>query len=150
MMLFVRGKILPERKNPINRLLIWFYRPVISIVLRAKLLTVIAGDRDSRGDDHPAARLGSEFMPTLNEGTLMYMPVSLPGLSVTKAGELMQTQDKIIKTFPEVESVFGKSGRAATATDPAPTEMFETVHQSQTRGRMAARYDGRYADRRDG
>ena len=66
-------------------------------------------------------------MPSLNEGTLLYMPVTLPGLSVTKAGELLQTQDKIIKSFPEVESVYGKAGRAATATDPAPTEMFETV-----------------------
>src|SRR5260370_28958063 len=66
-------------------------------------------------------------MPTLNEGTLMYMPVSVPGMSVTKAAELLQTQDRIIKTFPEVASVFGKSGRAATATDPAPVEMFETI-----------------------
>ncbi len=127
MMLFVRGKILPERKNPINLVLIWLYRPIISVVLRAKLLTVIVAIAILGATIIPLQRLGSEFMPTLNEGTLMYMPVSLPGLSVTKAGELMQTQDKIIKTFPEVESVFGKSGRAATATDPAPTEMFETV-----------------------
>ena len=75
----------------------------------------------------PASKLGSEFMPTLNEGTLFYMPVTLPGISVTKAAELLQTQDKIIKSFPEVESVWGKAGRAATATDPAPTEMVETV-----------------------
>jgi copper/silver efflux system protein len=75
----------------------------------------------------PAMKLGSEFMPTLNEGTLLFMPVSLPGLSVTKAAELLQTQDRIIKSFPEVESVFGKAGRAATATDPAPVEMSETV-----------------------
>src|SRR3546814_3998617 len=75
----------------------------------------------------PASRLGSEFMPTLNEGTLLYMPASLPGMSVTKASELLQQQDRIIKGFPEVESVFGKAGRALTATDPAPLEMFETV-----------------------
>src|SRR5207248_11134284 len=75
----------------------------------------------------PLSRLGSEFMPTLNEGKLMYMTVSVPGMSVTKAAELLQTQDRIIKTFPEVASVFGKSGRAATATDPAPVEMFETI-----------------------
>ena len=75
----------------------------------------------------PASRLGSEFMPTLNEGTLFYMPTTLPGLSVTKAAELLQTQDKIIKSFPEVASVWGKAGRASTATDPAPTEMFETI-----------------------
>src|SRR3954467_5754423 len=75
----------------------------------------------------PAMKLGCEFMPTLNEGTLLFMPVSLPGLSITKAAELLQTQDRIIKSFPEVESVFGKAGRAATATDPAPIEMSETV-----------------------
>jgi Cu(I)/Ag(I) efflux system membrane protein CusA/SilA len=127
MMLFVRGRILPERRNPINRALIWLYRPVISLVLRAKLATVIIALVILGVTVIPLSHLGSEFMPTLNEGTLMYMPVSLPGLSVTKAAELMQTQDKIIKNFPEVASVFGKAGRAATATDPAPTEMFETI-----------------------
>src|SRR5579871_1192623 len=76
---------------------------------------------------YPITQVGTEFMPTLNEGTLLYMPVSLPSMSVTKAAELIQLQDKIIKRFPEVESVFGKAGRAETATDPAPTEMFETV-----------------------
>ena len=76
---------------------------------------------------YPASQLGSEFMPTLNEGTLLYMPASLPGMSITKAAEVLQTQDKIIKSFPEVSSVYGKAGRANTATDPAPTEMFETV-----------------------
>ena len=76
---------------------------------------------------YPAMRLGSEFMPTLNEGTLLFMPASLPGMSVTKAAELLQTQDRIIKSFPEVASVYGKAGRAQTATDPAPLEMFETV-----------------------
>src|SRR4030081_557030 len=75
----------------------------------------------------PARQLGTEFMPNLNEGTLLYMPTTLPGISVTKAGELMQTQDKIIRSFPEVASVYGKAGRAATATDPAPSEMFETI-----------------------
>jgi Cu/Ag efflux pump CusA len=76
---------------------------------------------------YPASQLGSEFMPTLNEGTLLYMPASLPGMSITKAAEVVQTQDKIIKSFPEVASVWGKAGRASTATDPAPTEMVETV-----------------------
>src|SRR5215475_12664863 len=75
----------------------------------------------------PASQIGSEFMPTLNEGTLFYMPTTLPGISVTKAADLLQMQDRIIKSFPEVESVFGKAGRASTATDPAPTEMYETV-----------------------
>ncbi len=86
----------------------------------------------------PAMRLGSEFMPNLNEGTLFYMPTTLPGLSITKAGELLQTQNKIIKSFPEVESVFGKAGRAQTATDPAPLEMFETVINLKPEKPMAA------------
>jgi Cu(I)/Ag(I) efflux system membrane protein CusA/SilA len=127
MLLFIRGRILPERKNPVNRLLIWLYRPIISIVLRAKTLTILLALIVLGVTAWPLARLGSEFMPTLNEGTLLYMPVTLPGLSVTKAAELLQTQDRIIRGFPEVESVFGKSGRASTATDPAPVEMFETV-----------------------
>ncbi|MBF0180011.1 MAG: efflux RND transporter permease subunit [Magnetococcales bacterium] len=127
MLLFVRGRILPERKNPVNRLLIWLYRPVIWLVMRAKILVVLLAIGVLVASIAPAKRLGSEFMPALNEGTLLYMPTTLPGLSITKAEELLQTQDKIIKSFPEVASVFGKAGRAATATDPAPTEMFETV-----------------------
>jgi Cu(I)/Ag(I) efflux system membrane protein CusA/SilA len=127
MILFVRGRILPEHKNPLNRTMIWIYRPVIRAVLRAKTLTITLALVVLALTAIPLMRLGSEFMPSLNEGTLMYMPVSLPGLSVTKAAELLQTQDKIIKSFPEVESVFGKSGRAETATDPAPTEMMETI-----------------------
>jgi Cu(I)/Ag(I) efflux system membrane protein CusA/SilA len=127
MVLFIRGRIVPEKKNPINRFLIWIYRPVIALVMRAKLLTVAAALLVLAASAWPVARLGTEFMPTLNEGTLFYMPVTLPGISITKAAELLQTQDKIIKSFPEVASVYGKAGRANTATDPAPTEMFETV-----------------------
>ncbi|MDB5380212.1 MAG: czcA [Rubritepida sp.] len=127
MLLFVRGRILPERRNPVNRLLIWLYRPLIAVVLKAKSLTIVLALLTVAGTACPLTRLGSEFMPTLNEGTLMYMPVSLPGMSVTKAAELLQTQNRIIRSFPEVASVFGKAGRAATATDPAPTEMFETI-----------------------
>ena len=127
MILFVRGKIVPEAKNPLNRLLIWLYRPVINLVLRAKTLTILLALVALAATWIPIRNLGSEFMPNLNEGTLMFMPTTLPGLSVTKAGELLQTQNKIIKSFPEVESVFGKAGRAATATDPAPTEMVETL-----------------------
>nr|WP_205208542.1 CusA/CzcA family heavy metal efflux RND transporter [Arenimonas caeni] len=127
MLLFVRGKILPEAKNPVNRFLIAIYRPVIAVVLRHKAATLVLALVALLGTAWPASRLGSEFMPTLNEGTLLYMPASLPGMSVTKAAELLQQQDRIIKTFPEVESVFGKAGRALTATDPAPLEMFETV-----------------------
>ena len=127
MLLFIRGKIMPEQKNPLNRFLIWIYRPVIAWVMRWKKITILAAVITLVMSAIPAMKLGSEFMPVLNEGTLLYMPSSLPAMSVTKAGELLQTQDKILKTFPEVASVFGKAGRAATATDPAPMEMFETV-----------------------
>ena len=127
MFLFIRGRIIAEHKNPINRLLIWLYRPIIKGVLKAKTFTILVALVALGASYWPASKLGSEFMPTLNEGTLFYMPTTLPGLSVTKAAELLQTQNKIIKSFPEVESVFGKSGRAATATDPAPTEMIETI-----------------------
>jgi len=127
MLLFVRGRILPERRNPVNRALIAVYRPVIRLVLRHKAATLALAVAALALTALPAGRIGSEFMPALNEGTLLYMPATLPGLSVTKAAELLQKQDRIIKSFPEVESVFGKAGRAQTATDPAPMEMFETV-----------------------
>jgi len=129
MVVFVRGRIIPEHRNPVNRVLIAVYRPIIGAVLKAKSLTIIVAIAALVITIWPARQLGSEFMPVLNEGTLMYMPTTLPGLSVTKAADLMQTQDRIIKTFPEVLSVFGKAGRALTATDPAPTEMFETIIQ---------------------
>ena len=127
MLLFVRGKIVPEHKNPVNRFLIAGYRPVINVVLRHRMATIVLALVALFASLWPATRLGSEFMPTLNEGTLLYMPASLPGMSVTKASELLQQQDRILKGFPEVESVFGKAGRALTATDPAPLEMFETT-----------------------
>ena len=127
MLLFIRGKIMPEAKNPVNRFLIWVYRPLIAGVMRWKKMTILLAVVVLGVSFYPASKLGSEFMPTLNEGTLLYMPASLPGMSITKAAELMQTQNKIIKSFPEVASVYGKAGRANTATDPAPTEMFETV-----------------------
>ena len=127
MMLFIRGKVMPEAKNPVNRFLVWAYRPIIAGVMRWKKMTIVAAVVALVASIYPASQLGSEFMPTLNEGTLLYMPASLPGMSITKAAELMQTQNKIIKSFPEVASVYGKAGRANTATDPAPTEMFETV-----------------------
>jgi len=127
MVLFIRGKIVPEHRNPLNRFLIWAYRPLIAGVMRWKKLTILLALLILAASYYPASRLGSEFMPTLNEGTLLYMPATLPGLSVTKAAEIMQTQNRLIKTFPEVTSVIGKAGRAATATDPAPLEMFETV-----------------------
>jgi len=127
MVIFVRGRIVPEHRNPINRFLIWIYRPVIGGVLRAKTLVVLLALAALAVTIWPARQLGTEFMPDLNEGTLLFMPTTLPGISVTKASELMQTQDRIIKSFPEVVSVFGKAGRAETSTDPAPPEMFETI-----------------------
>ena len=138
MMLFVRGRVVPEHKNPMNRALIWAYRPIIKGVLRAKALTIGIALAVLAASIWPATKLGSEFMPNLNEGTLMYMPTTLPGLSITKSAELLQTQNKIIKTFPEVESVFGKAGRAGTATDPAPTEMFETIINLKPPGQWRA------------
>jgi Cu(I)/Ag(I) efflux system membrane protein CusA/SilA len=127
MVIFIRGRIIHEHRNPLNRFLIWVYRPVIKAVLNAKTLTVLVAFAVLAVTVWPARQLGTEFMPNLNEGTLFYMPTTLPGISVTKAAELLQMQDRIIKTFPEVDSVFGKAGRASTATDPAPTEMYETV-----------------------
>ncbi len=127
MVLFVRGRIIPEHRNPLNRLLIGLYRPLIAGVLRARVLTILLAVGVLAATAWPARQLGSEFMPDLDEGSLLYMPTTLPALSVTKAGELLATQDRIIKSFPEVASVYGKAGRAGTATDPAPMEMFETV-----------------------
>ncbi len=127
MVWLIRGRILPESKNPVNRVLIASYRPLIAWVMRHKVVTILAAVAVSAATLWPASKLGTEFMPTLNEGTLFYMPTSLPGMSITKAAELAQVQNRIIKSFPEVESVIGKAGRAATATDPAPIEMFETV-----------------------
>ena len=127
MVIFVRGRIMPERKNPLNRLLIWVYRPLIKAVLGAKTLVVLLAIAALAVTVFPARQLGSEFMPNLDEGTLLYMPTTLPGISVTKAAELIQAQDRILRTFPEVASVYGKAGRAVTATDPAPPEMFEII-----------------------
>jgi Cu(I)/Ag(I) efflux system membrane protein CusA/SilA len=127
MMFFIRGRIMPEQKNPVNRFLIWVYRPIIQAVMRHKIVTLLLAGVVMAVTVFPASRIGSEFMPTLNEGSLFYMPASLPGMSVTEAARLLQTTNRIIKTFPEVESVYGKAGRAASATDPAPMEMFETV-----------------------
>src|SRR5204863_5017432 len=127
MVLFVRGRIIPEHRNPLNRFLIAVYRPVIRLVLQAKTLTIAIALVVLAVSVWPVMRLGTEFMPNLDEGTLLYMPTTLPGLSVTKSAELLQMQDRIIRSFPEVASVYGKAGRALTATDPAPLEMFETI-----------------------
>jgi len=127
MLLFIRGRIVPEHRNPVNRLLVALYRPVIHGVLKHRVLTLGVAGLVLLASLWPASRLGSEFMPTLNEGSLLYMPTTLPGLSVTQAQKLLQQQDRVLRSFPEVESVFGKAGRAMTATDPAPMEMFETT-----------------------
>src|SRR5262245_40302455 len=127
MVIFVHGRIIAEHKNPLNRFLIAIYRPVIRLVLQAKTLTIVIALAILLVSVWPMTRLGTEFMPNLDEGTLLFMPTTLPGLSVTKSAELLQMQDRIIRSFPEVESVYGKAGRAQTATDPAPIEMFETI-----------------------
>jgi Cu(I)/Ag(I) efflux system membrane protein CusA/SilA len=124
---FIRGRILQEKHNPINRLLIWIYHPVLEIVLRFKWATLALALFIVAVTVIPYQRLGSEFMPPLWEGDLLYMPTTLPGISITKARELLQQTDRIIKTFPEVDHVFGKIGRAETATDPAPLSMIETT-----------------------
>ncbi|MFQ5432151.1 MAG: efflux RND transporter permease subunit, partial [Nitrospinota bacterium] len=124
---FVKGDIVPERKNPINILLISIYRPVIRLAMRAKALVLILVIGMLLFSISPLKKLGSEFMPPLMEGDILYMPSMLPGVSITKAKEALQQTDKILKTFPEVERVFGKAGRAETATDPAPLAMFETI-----------------------
>ncbi len=127
MVAFIRGRILAESKNPLNRILIAVYRPVIGWVLRCPWLTLALAILLLAGTAYSIRDIGSEFMPPLNEGTLLYMPTALPGLSAGKAAELLQQTDRMIKQFPEVKSVFGKAGRAETATDPAPLEMSETT-----------------------
>ncbi|MFH1981556.1 MAG: efflux RND transporter permease subunit [Pseudomonadota bacterium] len=123
----IRGHIRPENKNPVNRFLIWVYHPIIKLVLKAKTLVVVLAVVILALTYIPLSRMGSEFMPPLNEGDLLYMPTTLPGISITKAKELLQQTDRIIASFPEVQNVFGKIGRAETATDPAPLSMIETT-----------------------
>jgi Cu(I)/Ag(I) efflux system membrane protein CusA/SilA len=138
MTIFIRGHIRPEHDNPLNRGLIAIYKPLLSKVLHypkvtlgvALVLVVITL--------YPLSKLGSEFMPPLDEGDLLYMPTALPGLSVSKASEILQLSDRLIKTVPEVKSVFGKTGRAETATDPAPLEMLETTIQFKPRDEWRA------------
>ncbi|KAB2888761.1 MAG: efflux RND transporter permease subunit [Desulfobulbaceae bacterium] len=124
---FIRGRIRPERANPLNRLLIRIYHPAVDVVLRWRKLTLVAALLAILSIAWPLSKMGSEFMPALYEGDLLYMPTTLPGLSVTKAREVLQQTDRIIRQFPEVEHVFGKIGRAETATDPAPMMMIETT-----------------------
>jgi len=125
--LFIKGKIRPESKNPISRFSIMLYKPIIEFALKYKKLVLGLTVLIVALTVIPLSQLGSEFMPPLYEGDLLYMPTTLPGISVGKAKELLQQTDRIIKSFPEVERVFGKAGRAATATDPAPLTMLETT-----------------------
>jgi Cu(I)/Ag(I) efflux system membrane protein CusA/SilA len=129
----IRGRIPQEGRNPLNRLLIAGYRPLLAVVLRAPWLTLAIAVLLALSTLIPLSRLGTEFLPPLDEGDLLYMPSALPGLSTGKAAELLQQSDRLIATVPEVKSVFGKIGRAETATDPAPLEMVETVVQLRPR-----------------
>ena len=133
---FIRGRITPEMKNPVNRILIAVYRPMIKLVIsrpKAVLLVSLLGVLVGLW---PANKLGSEFMPPLDEGDIMYMPTTYPGISIGKARELLQQTDKLIATLPEVKSVFGKIGRADTATDPAPLTMIETIIQLKPKDQL--------------
>jgi Cu(I)/Ag(I) efflux system membrane protein CusA/SilA len=135
---WIRGKLPPEHKNPLNRWLIAAYRPLLERVLRRPWATLGIALALLASVAWPLSRLGGEFMPRLDEGDLLYMPSALPGLSAAKAGELLQQTDRMIRTVPEVAHVFGKAGRAETATDPAPMEMFETTIQFRPREQWRA------------
>jgi len=130
---FVRGKVVAEHKNPVNRLLTTLYMPVLKLALRFPKITVLIALGTLIIGFWPVNKIGSEFMPPLDEGDLMYMPTTYPGISIGKARQLLQQTDKLIKTVPEVETVFGKVGRAETATDPAPLTMIETFIQFKPR-----------------
>ena len=134
----VRGRIPRETANPLNRFLMAVYRPALETVLRFPGTTLLVAAAVLAVTVIPASRLGAEFMPALDEGDLLYMPSALPGLSVSKASQLLQQTDRLIKTVPEVQTVFGKAGRAESATDPAPLEMFETTIQFKPRDQWRA------------
>jgi Cu(I)/Ag(I) efflux system membrane protein CusA/SilA len=139
MVLLIRGKITPEIKNPVNRLLIWMYRPFVNLVLRARWLVlllavplVLIGSivpivNIFFGNPIPFYKFGKEFMPPLNEGSILYMPTAVPGISINEATRVLQIQDRLLRQIPEVDTVFGKAGQAETPTDPAPLSMAETV-----------------------
>ncbi len=124
---FIRGKIPSESSNPLSRVLIAIYKPMLNAVLRFPKLTLLAALVALASAWYPVSHMGSEFMPELEEGDLLYMPTALPGISASKAAEVLQQTDRLIKTVPEVARVFGKVGRAETATDPAPLTMLETT-----------------------
>src|SRR5690606_4791120 len=123
--LFIRGRIRGEQRNPINRWLVAIYSPVVRFVVRYRWGVIAAATLAMVATVPAYLRLGSEFMPPLNEGAILYMPTAPPGMSITEAGKVLQAMDAELKKFPEVETVFGKMGRAETATDPAPIGMVE-------------------------
>ena len=127
MTLLIRGKIAPEAKNPLNRFLISIYEPALNFVLRFRGFVLLGAFLLLVLTIFPFVRLGKEFMPPLNEGTLLYMPTAVPGMSITEATKILQIQNRQLKKFPEVTTVFGKAGQAETSTDPAPLSMFETI-----------------------
>ncbi|HEY1582435.1 MAG TPA: efflux RND transporter permease subunit, partial [Chthoniobacterales bacterium] len=127
MTLLIRGKIAPEARNPVNRLLVRIYGPAVNFALRHRWLVVGSALALLLLTIFPLTRLGKEFMPPLNEGTLLYMPTAVPGMAIDEAARILQIQDRQLKAIPEVETVFGKAGQADTATDPAPLSMFETL-----------------------
>ena len=126
MLMLLRGKMRPETANPLNRFFVWAYKPILGAALRFKWITVLIAILMTGSVAIPAQKLGTEFMPALYEGELLYMPTTLPGVSGTKMREILGQTNRVIKTVPEVESVFGKAGRANTATDPAPLTMIES------------------------
>src|SRR6266699_807469 len=127
MVWLIRGKITPEIKNPVNRLLIWLYQPFVKFVLRFRWLTLITALLVMGATVYPFKKLGKEFMPPLNEGDILFMPTAVPGITVTEAMKVLQVQDRMLRQIPEVETVFGKAGQSETSTDPAPLSMIETV-----------------------
>lgn len=141
MVYFIRGKIPREDKNPLARAAMALYRPFLNLSLRFPRTVIVVALAILVISLYPLLRLGSEFMPPLDEGDLLYMPTTMPGLSITKAKELLQQTDRIIKTFPEVDYVFGKVGRAETATDPAPLSMIETTIKLKPRDQWRPGYD---------
>jgi len=127
MVLLIRGKITPETKNPVNRFLIWIYQPFVHFVLRFRWLTLTAAIGILGVTVYPFQKLGKEFMPPLNEGTILFMPTAVPGMSIGEATKILQIQDRLLRQIAEVDTVFGKAGQSETPTDPAPLSMFETV-----------------------
>ena len=144
MLLLVRGKITPEVKNPVNRFLIWAYQPFVNFVLRHRAFTLIAALLILVATIFPYSQLGKEFMPPLNEGTILYMPTAVPGMSINEATKILQIQDRMLRKIPEVVTVFGKSGSAETPTDPAPVSMFETVVQLKPQEQWRSEFRGRW------